>query len=52
VQRALGVVRFLDRVHFRAQQVGAQEVVADAQPSRGVSLEQVKTAIAPEIRQG
>jgi hypothetical protein len=39
-------------VHFRAQQVGAQEVVADAQASRGVALEQVETAIAPEIRQG
>jgi len=39
-------------MHLRAQQIGAQEVVGDAQPPACIALEQVETAVAPEIRQG
>jgi hypothetical protein len=38
VKRPLGVVGFLDRMDFRAQVVGAQEVVGDPQPSGRVLL--------------
>jgi hypothetical protein len=38
MQRTLGIVRFLDRMHFRAQVIRAQVVVRDAQASGGVAL--------------
>jgi hypothetical protein len=38
VQRALGVVRFLDRMHLRPQVVRAQVIVRDAQASGRVSF--------------
>jgi hypothetical protein len=39
-------------MHLGAQQIGAQEVVGDAQPAGRVALEQVKAAVTPEVRQG
>jgi len=33
MEAALGVVGFLDRVYFRPQVIGAQEIVRDAQAS-------------------
>jgi hypothetical protein len=33
MQRALGIAGFFDRMHFRAQVIGAQEIVRDAQAS-------------------
>jgi hypothetical protein len=48
----LGLARLLDRVDFRPQVVGAQVVVGDAQAAGGVPREQVKAAVAPEVRQG
>jgi hypothetical protein len=38
MKRPLGVVRLLDRMDFRAQVVGAQEIVGDPQPSGRVAL--------------
>jgi hypothetical protein len=38
MQRALGGIRFLDRVQLRAQVIRAQEIVRDAQASGGVSF--------------
>jgi len=38
VNPALVVAGFLYRVDFRAQQVGAQEIVCDPQPAGRVSL--------------
>jgi hypothetical protein len=38
MQPPLGVARFLDRVDFRAQVVGAQEVVGDPKSSFRVPL--------------
>jgi hypothetical protein len=48
----LGVAGLLDWVDLRAQEVGAQEVVGHAQAAGRIPLEQVKTAIAPEVRTG
>ena len=52
VQGALGVARLLHGMDLGTQVVGAQEIVADGEPAPGIALEQVETAIAPEIRQG
>jgi hypothetical protein len=38
MQRVLGVVRLLHRMHFRAQVIGAQEIVGDPQPAGCVPL--------------
>jgi len=38
MQAPLGVTRLLDRMDFRAQVIGAQEIVGDPQSSRGVSF--------------
>jgi hypothetical protein len=38
MKRPLGIVRFLDRMHFRPQVIGAQEIVGDPQPSGRVLL--------------
>jgi hypothetical protein len=38
MKRPLGIVRFLDRMDFGAQVVGAQEIVGDPQPSGRVLL--------------
>jgi hypothetical protein len=38
VQGDLVIARFLDRMDFRAQVVGAQEVVRDEQAPAGVAL--------------
>src|SRR6267378_1706893 len=51
VQYALFLARFLDRMDLRPQVIGAQEIVGDAQAPRDVPFQQVKAAIAPEIRQ-
>jgi len=37
MEAAFGVVRFLDRVYFRPQVIGAQEIVRDAQASGRIS---------------
>jgi len=37
MEAALGVVGFLDRVYFRPQVIGAQEIVRDAQASGRIS---------------
>jgi hypothetical protein len=42
----------LYRMDLRTQVVGAQEIVGDAQPAGRVPFQQVKSAVAPEIRQG
>jgi hypothetical protein len=52
MQALLVLARLLDRMDLRPQGVGAQEIVGDPQPAGRVALEEVKTAIAPEIRQG
>src|SRR5207237_8194129 len=51
MEAALVIAGFLDRMDLRPQVVGAQEIVGDPQASRGVPFQQVKAAIAPEIRQ-
>jgi hypothetical protein len=38
VEPDFGLARILDRMNFRAQVIGAQEVVRDAQPSGRVPL--------------
>jgi hypothetical protein len=52
MELALGGAGLLYRVDLRAQVVRAQEVVGDPQAARRVTLEEVETAVAPEIRQG
>jgi hypothetical protein len=52
MQRDLSLARLLHRMDLGAQVVGAQEVVRDLQPAVRVAFQEVKTAIAPEIRQG
>jgi len=38
MQAPLRVTRFLDRMDFRAQVIGAQEIVRDPQPAGRVAL--------------
>jgi hypothetical protein len=38
MQAPLGVTRLLDRMDFRAQVVGAQEIVGDPQPAGRVAF--------------
>src|SRR6185436_8402575 len=52
VELALQRSGFLHRVDLRPQIVGAQEVVGNAQAAGGVALEQMETAVTPEIRHG
>ncbi len=49
VQGALAGPGLLHRPDLGAQQVGAQEIVGDAQPPGSVALEQVKSGVAPEV---
>ncbi|TMH52341.1 MAG: hypothetical protein E6H62_12510 [Betaproteobacteria bacterium] len=49
VQRDLVRPGFFGGPDLRAHQVGAQEIVGNGKPSPVLSLEQVKTRIAPEI---
>ena len=51
MEAALVIAGIVDRMDLRPQVVGAQEIVGDPQASRGVAFQQVKAAIAPEIRQ-
>jgi hypothetical protein len=38
MQTALALARLLDRMDFRAQVIGAEEIVRDPQPSRRVAV--------------
>jgi hypothetical protein len=51
MQAVLVGAGLLDRMDLRPQVIGAQEIVGDPQAAGRVSLEEMKTAIAPEIRQ-
>jgi hypothetical protein len=52
MQALLVGARLLDRMNLRPQVIGAQEIIGDPQPAGRVALEEMKTAIAPKIRQG
>ncbi len=52
VQGALGGAGLLDRAHFRALEVGAQEIVADREAPLGRARHEVITRVAPKIRHG
>jgi hypothetical protein len=52
MQALLIGARLLDRMDLRPQVIGAQKIVGDPQPAGRVSLEEIKPAIAPKIRQG
>jgi hypothetical protein len=51
MEAALAVSRLLDRMELRPKVVGAQEIVGDREATGRIPLQEMKTAIAPKIRQ-